>query len=66
MVLLSLRNLKLCSGSGVESLRAVAQIVLASIIHTVYKDGNTTSLEPCHDGTTDRNSAEDLLSSYEP
>jgi hypothetical protein len=22
--------------------RAVAQIVLASIIHTVYKDGNTT------------------------
>jgi len=26
----------------VTSCRAVAQIVLASIIHTVYKDGNTT------------------------
>jgi hypothetical protein len=25
--------------NGVKSLRAVAQITLASIIHTVYKDG---------------------------
>jgi hypothetical protein len=49
------------------SRRAVAQMMLATIIHSSYKHGNTNQeWRFCHDGTTDRNSAEDLLSSYEP
>jgi len=52
---------------GVKSLRAVAQMMLAMIIHPSYKHGNTIQVGRfCHDGTADRNSAEDLLSSSEP
>jgi len=54
-------------GIGVRSKRAVAQIRFAMIIHSSYKHGNTNHIwRYCHDGSTDRNSAEDLLSSYEP
>ncbi len=51
----------------VDYKRAVAQMMLATIIHSSYKHGSTNlEWRYCHDGSTDRNSAEDLLSSYEP
>ena len=51
----------------VESLGLVAQMMLATIIHSSYKHGNGNQVwRYCHDGSADRNSAEDLLSSYEP
>ena len=54
-------------GKGVRSQRAVAQMMLATIIHSSYKHGDTNQeWRFCHDGTTNRDSAEDLLSSYEP
>ena len=52
---------------GVKSLGPVAQMILATIIHSSYKHGNTNQVwRYCHDGSADRVSAEDLLSSYEP
>ena len=52
---------------GVRSTGPVAQMMLATIIHSSYKHGNTNQVwRYCHDGSTDRKSAEDLLSSYEP
>jgi hypothetical protein len=54
-------------GVAVKDGRAVAQMMLATIIHSSYKHGNTNRVwRICHDGSTDRKSAEDLLSSFEP